>query len=125
MPNLEPYLMERIDAAREKARKLIDGQYDDEESIVLVLRWFICQARNLGFFDPYFEKRTVDDLVFETEMIRLSRQANTARGSDALKEAPKKEAEALFDDWAAADTTNAEKQFEDDAKKFMNSGDFK
>lgn len=122
---LEPFLMERIDAARDRAQKIYDGVYEDEATLVDVMKWVICQNRNMAFFDPYFDARTLDDLVFETEMIRLYKQDKSTRGSDILKEAPKAESEGLFDDWVEADTAKAEKQFEEDSKAFMQSGDFK
>lgn len=125
MAEFEPYLAERIEKARARARQIIDGQYDDEESLCLALRWFICQNRNRLFFDSYFDDRTLDDLVFEVEMMKLAKQSSTDRGSETLKDAPKEESEALFDDWVEADTNEAEKKFEEDAKKFMQTGEFK
>lgn len=121
----EPYLIERMEKAKERAAQIIDGAYDDEESLFLAMRWIICQTRNMPLFDSYFEKRTIDDLVLEVEMIRLSRQGSSDRGSEILKDAPKEESEGLFDDWVESDNSEAEKKFQEDAKKFMESGEFK
>lgn len=121
----EPHIIERIEAAKEKARHLVDGDYDDEESLLYVLRWKLCLARGWGFFDPYFKDRTLDDLVFENEMIRLSSQSSTSRGSEVLSSASVKERESLFDDWADADTKIVDQKFDEDAKKFMETGEFK
>jgi hypothetical protein len=120
----EPFLVERIENAKLSAKKLIDGDFEDEESLKSLIRFRLSRELNKGYFESYFDDRTLDDLVFELELIKLSSRPADSRGSDMLKEAPK-EAEALFDDWVEEDNKEAEKSFENDALQFMNSGEFK
>lgn len=121
--HLEPYLEERIAAAKASARAVFDGY--DESSLIFFFRSLICEARRMGIFDPYFEKRTLDDLVFEVEIIRLARTSKETKASELLKAVPKEEAEGMFDDWVDADTAAVDSKFDEDAKKFMQSGEFK
>jgi hypothetical protein len=120
----EPFLLERIEKAKKLAKSLIDGDFEDEESLKMLMRFRLSRELSKGYFDDYFDKRTLDDLVFELELIKLSSRPADSRGSDMLKESPK-EAEALFDDWVEEDDKGIESTFEQDALKFMQSGDFK
>jgi len=62
---MEPYLAERIEAAKKKAKQIIDGKIDDEFDLRLVFQFVLCQKYNMPIFDPYFEERTLDELMFE------------------------------------------------------------
>jgi hypothetical protein len=62
---MEPYLAERIEAAKKKAKQIIDGKIDDESDLRLVFQFVLCQKYNMPIFDPYFEERTLDELMFE------------------------------------------------------------
>lgn len=128
MKIFEPHFEERVKLAQARAQRVMDGAYDPadgEDGVLFVLRWIICQHWNIPVFDPYFEKRTLDDLAFEVELIRLSKAPSDARTSEILKDAPKKELDALTDDWADEDQAILDKQFQEDAMKFMQGGNFK
>jgi hypothetical protein len=128
----EPFLEERIEAARQKAQRLRDGIVEIMEEFELSLRVFISTHYTIPLFDTYFEERTLDDLIFEVEVIKL-KQSAAPSGSNTLKENAK-EAEGLFDDWIEDDEKKAvglgnvdlkNDPFFNDAKAFMESGEFK
>jgi len=62
---MEPYLAQRIEAAKIKAKNIIDGKILDEEDLRLVFQFVLCQKYNMPIFDPYFADRTLDELMFE------------------------------------------------------------
>jgi hypothetical protein len=121
----EPYLQERIDAAKEKARKIVAGEVESEKELVEAMVLVLSRHYGLPFFDSYFEDRTFDDLIFEVELLKLSRQSNSEQGSGMLAAASKEEKESLVDDWVEADMASVNKQAEEDAKRFMETGNFK
>jgi hypothetical protein len=62
---MEPYLEQRIEAAKQKAKSIVDGKINDEEDLRLVFQFVLCQKYNMPIFDPYFTERTLDELMFE------------------------------------------------------------
>lgn len=62
---MEPYLEERIEAAKQKAKAIVEGKINDEEDLRLVFQFVLCQKYNIPIFDPYFVDRTLDELMFE------------------------------------------------------------
>lgn len=69
---MEPYLAERIEAAKKKAKQIIDGKIDDEDDLRLVFQFVLCQRYNIPIFSPYFEERTLDELMFEVYLHKES-----------------------------------------------------
>ena len=61
----EPYLQERIEAAKAKAKRIAEGTEATEEGIILIFRFHLAKQLHIGIFDDYFEKRTLDELAFE------------------------------------------------------------
>lgn len=62
---MEPYLAERIEAAKKKAKQIVEGKIDDENDLRLVFQFVLCQKYDIPIFSPYFEERTLDELMFE------------------------------------------------------------
>jgi hypothetical protein len=80
---VEPYLAERIEAAKKKAKQIIDGKIDDENDLRLVFQFVLCQRYNIPIFSPYFEERTLDELMFE---VYLHKEATVKADPDLAKE---------------------------------------
>jgi len=128
MKIFEPHFDERIKKAQARAQRVMDGTYDPEDGedgVLFVMRWIICQHWSIPIFDPYFENRTLDDMAFEVELIRLSKAPSDARTSEILKEAPQSELNSLTDDWLEEDQAALDKKFKEDSMKFMQDGNFK
>ena len=62
---MEPYIEQRIEAAKQKAKAIVDGKINDEEDLRLVFQFILCQKYNIPIFDSYFAERTLDELMFE------------------------------------------------------------
>lgn len=62
---MEPYLEQRIEAAKQKAKAIAAGKINDEEDLRLIFQFVLCQKYNIPIFDPYFVERTLDELMFE------------------------------------------------------------
>lgn len=80
---MEPYLAERIEAAKKKAKQIIDGKIDDETDLRLVFQFVLCQKYNMPIFSPYFEERTLDELMFE---VYLHKEATIKSDPELAKE---------------------------------------
>jgi hypothetical protein len=119
---LEPHLVARIEAAEQKARDLIEGRGNDEDALEGVLRWRLCLHYGQPFFWTYLDDKTIDDMIFELELIKLSKKNNVERGSEMLQTAPKEEQDKLFEDW---DTVAPPTKTLEDDLKFMQTGEFK
>lgn len=73
---MEPYLNERIEAAKTKAKQIIDGQVENEEDLRLIFQFALCQKYNIPVFDSYFEDRTLDEIMFEVYLHKESARRN-------------------------------------------------
>lgn len=62
---MEPYLEQRIEAAKQKAKAIVEGKMEDEHDLRLIFQFVLCQKYNIPIFDPYFSERTLDELMFE------------------------------------------------------------
>ena len=80
---MEPFLNERIEASKKKAKQIIEGKIDDENDLRLVFQFVLCQKYNIPVFDPYFEERTLDELMFE---VYLHNESAKKRDPDLIKE---------------------------------------
>lgn len=96
----EPFINDRIEAAKEKARRIRDGIIETIEEFELSLRIFIGNYYKIPIFHKYFNDRTLDDLIFEAEIIRLiiNNSDGEPRGAELLRK-NREEAEELFSDW--------------------------
>jgi hypothetical protein len=122
----EDNIDERVSRAKERARKLLAGDPESPDDVIYALRAILCREYKMPLFDPYFQDRTIDELVFEIELVRGQQISGTQRGSEMLKE-QKEEAQDLFADWEAAETGEnlVDEKFVEEAKRFMQTGEFK
>lgn len=80
---MEPYLAERIEAAKKKAKQIVEGKIDDENDLRLVFQFVLCQKYDIPIFSPYFEERTLDELMFE---VYLHKEATIKSDPELAKE---------------------------------------
>lgn len=80
---MEPYLEQRIEAAKQKAKLIAEGKIEDEEDLRLVFQFVLCQKYNMPIFDPYFTDRTLDELMFE---VYLHKEAAAKLDPELAKE---------------------------------------
>ena len=127
----EPHLAERIDAVKRYAAFIKAGKdvvsLDDAE---MVLRHVISKHYNIPMFDEYFEKRTIDQLFFEVELIMPAKEITTGQISEAIKQ-NQSEIDAIADEemeeWVEPQSNIP--SVENDpiflmAKEFMKTGKF-
>lgn len=122
----EPFLSERIEKAKKKAFDIVNKNHNTIEDSVYYLRYILSRHYNMPFFHEYFEQRTIEELIFEIELIKQSEQSNVEKGKDLLA-SNKEEAEGLFDDMVKEDEEemNNVDSFNDLAQEFIRSGKFK
>lgn len=123
--NFEPFSEERAVLAKEKASRVFNGNYKDYSEVLLYLIWILAQHYKIPVFDSYFKDRSLDDLIFEVELIRLQRLPPEEHKSEVINQ-NRKEAEELFDDFEDEEMISPESDdsFNEMAKKFMETNDF-
>jgi hypothetical protein len=93
---MEPYLEQRIEAAKQKAKAIASGKIEDEEDLRLVFQFVLCQKYNIPIFDPYFTERTLDELMFEVYLhkessARLDPELANQEAADFVREEANKD----------------------------------
>lgn len=61
----EPFLQERVEKAKEKAKKMIHGVADSEGDLFLIYSFILAQRYNMPIYSDYFLERSIDELAFE------------------------------------------------------------
>jgi vacuolar-type H+-ATPase subunit H len=128
---LELHLEKRIQEARERANRIVSNQHATFEDNVIYLQAILARHYNMPIFHEYFKNRTIDELIFEIELISAFNKTPESRGQELLKE-NKEEAASLFDDWAKDDMVEVSQQnfmsddeFSKISQQFMENGEFK
>jgi hypothetical protein len=117
MIHLETFIQQRIELMQKKAQRIKDGLVENDDDFINVLRFRLSQAYNIPFFDSYFSQRTLDDLIFELELLK-SVGDKTSEVSESLK-AFAESGEDLF-----ADLSPENDQFMQNAHEFFQTGEF-
>jgi len=95
---VEPHLKERIEAAEAKAKKLVHGQPDSEEELLIIYSVILSQKYNMPIFSEYFQERTIDELALEVFIWQEMNKKSTVGtddfvlDDDVIKEATSEEA---------------------------------
>jgi hypothetical protein len=122
---LEPETEARIDQAKERAKKIMNREHETLDEIIMYLQIILAQYYHMPIYSEYFKDKTLDELIFEVEIMNLSQQTSTESASKMLTD-DKKEAESLFDDWVDEDLKQGnEETWAEEAKNFMETGNFK
>lgn len=122
--HFEPEAEARAISAREMAERIFSGNYKDFDEALMFLRWVISRHYLIPMFDPYFKDRTLDDLVFESELIRLANLPPDKAKTEVVN-ANKKEAEQIFDDWEdTPEPIQDTAKIDEMAKQFMATDKF-
>ncbi len=142
----EVSIEDRIAKAQKLAKEIFNGEYDSMAKTELFLRVLISKHYNIPIFSDYFTNLTLDQLIFEVEMVKEMSSTPEERMKEKA-EANKEELDNLFADWDAEDIpqpdissqniSNNPKDWEDvtdkplgrsldeEIKRFMDSGKFK
>ena len=95
---VEPHLKERIEAAERKAKKLVHGQPDSEDELLIIYSTILSQKYNMPIFSEYFQERTIDELALEVFIWQEMSKKSTVGtddfvlDDDVIKEATNEEA---------------------------------
>jgi hypothetical protein len=125
----EPLIDKRFKAAQEKAGRVFNNQLNETDDEGDILRFYLATQLGIGVFDKYLTDRTFDELVYEIELYRLRSLPRDTRTSELINQ-NKDELGSMFDDWAEQDMqevlgNNQDDTFMDDARAFMETGEFK
>lgn len=124
---IEPNLNDRIEEAKKMAERISSGQVDTNGEFELSLRLIVSKQYNIPLFSEYFDNLTMDQLLLEVELVRLSRMSPEQKASELIN-SNKEELSGLFDDIEGFDPPPMdpkENEFMKDAMEFMKTGDFK
>ena len=121
----DPYFLERLEEAQEKARKLIYEPENDNETVINILKMTICRHLRMGFFDKYFESRTLDELCFEAFMYKFfdekmynTRPENSNKATSDILNSNKEELKGMFNDFKEIDGISDQQALEQARKEF-------
>jgi len=124
----EPNFEERVSEAKKRARRIANGEFQDIEDVNFALRFRIGRAYNIPIFHEYFESRTIDELVFECELISVSAETTEEKTSAVIAENKEELAKDLFSDWDTVATPATPPPqappVDDAAVEFMKTGKF-
>lgn len=87
----EPYIMERAEQARLMAERVATGDVSTESEFAMAQIAIIARHLKIGFFDPYFENRTLDELLFEVYLIGAMNDpegVTRRRAAEKIQESP-------------------------------------
>lgn len=119
----EPHTDERVAAAQAKAQRILTGTVETEAEFILALITIIDRDKKLGLFCDYYKNRTLDELVFEAEIVR-GKPLEAAEAGHRAIEGAGQDAKTELGDWIEKELT-ADADFMKDAEKFMQTGEFK
>lgn len=122
----EPDVDERITSAQARAQRILSGVMETEEDFMLAMVVVIDRKRNLGLFSDYYKNRTLDELVFEAEIIRDTALPPAQAGSKVIERAGS-EAKEELGNWIEQSISDMmpDNKFMEDAAEFMKTGEFK
>lgn len=120
----EPQLDSRVTRAQARAQTILNGDIKTEEDFTLSLIYIIDRERNKGIFSDYYQERTLDELVFEAELVMAKPLPAAERGSKIIEKAGT-EAKEELGDWVEKEMGDMDSMFMEDAKTFMETGEFK
>jgi len=124
----EPYLKERLDAALEKAKRLLSGKTETLEDLNLSLRAIISNHYNIPLLSSYYDDKTLDDLAFEVFYLKERNTTGSQTVSQAAQDNPEEISKVIedqfaeFEDFKMPEPNEEEKQR---MKDFFNTGKFK
>lgn len=125
MSYYDPEIEERIKIARAKAARLTSNGWETEAEYGLALIIIIDSVLQKGIFDQYYRDRTLDQLVFEAEVVRGSKLAPEEKAAAVIATATKEDQADLSRHMAAEFGDTIDENFLKDAMEFMVSSEFK
>lgn len=94
----EPNLEQRIKKAKDRAKKLVDTDFQNEEDLHWWLVFQLSKYYKMPIYSEYFQDRTMDELMFELSMIQEDNKPKDVKSSEIVNE-NLEEAQGIFDDF--------------------------
>lgn len=94
----EPNLEQRIKKAKDRAKKLVDTDFQNEEDLHWWLVFQLSKYYKMPIYSEYFRDRTMDELMFELSMIQEDNKPKDVKASEIVNE-NLEEAQGIFDDF--------------------------
>ena len=95
---------ERCEVAKKVAWRVFNGVGETEEEHEFFFRMILSEHYNIPMFSDFFLNLTLDQLIFEVEMVRLRTQTKEDRVTDmATRPESQEEISGLFDDLQEGD----------------------
>jgi hypothetical protein len=123
----EEYIDERIEAIKKKISEIVNGNYKTIDELELFLKIVISGYYKIPIFSDFFEKRTLNELLIEAEVIRIRGVSEEESVQEIVKESTKdlteddyKDMFSMFDDEMSGNIGNLNQQSND----FLNNGKF-
>ena len=123
----------RIEKAKNKARRIFEGNYTTLEEAILILKWKIASHWSIPLWSDYFDDLELEQLVFESELISMATKPKEERVQETFADY-QEEAESLFDDWEeenqnqwvdlTQEKTMDDSEINEIEKRFMETGQF-
>ena len=133
----EPHLEERITSAKKKAERVKELMQDSskietEEEFEHLMVIFISRHYNMPIYSDYFKERTLDELVYEAQMISTFEKTFSPEDTSNVIKNNESEANALADEMEqfldATDqldnTINEDDPFSKITSQFMETGEW-
>jgi len=124
---IEPYLKERLDAALEKARRLVQNKIETVDDLNMALRVTISEFWGFPLFDKYYDDKTIDQLAFEAFFIKERNTTGAQTVAQEAAEHTEDAVKAIEDDFAAFESFEPKKPTAEERQQmldFMSSGKF-
>jgi len=84
---IEPFLEERMEKAKAKAKRIAHGKVESESDLEQVFRASLSRRYNIPVFDTYFDDKTLDEIAYEVFLHKeLDRKESGGTDEDAQKE---------------------------------------
>jgi hypothetical protein len=118
----EPFFQERVQAATEKARNIVNAEdLSTEETIIARMKYLVSRHFSIPFHSEFFDNLTFDDLVLEVMLISESAKDQPQRSGEVIKE-NQTEAEDAFGDLMGedgAESFDVPDEFSAEEKEFL------
>lgn len=114
----EAFFQERIDYAKEKAKKIINNQLETEQDVIERMKYLISSHFKLPYHSPYFDDLTFDELVLEMMLINEGQKDVETRSGEIIKE-NREEAEDAFGGLIDKEELDVPEEFSEEEKEFI------
>jgi len=120
----EPFLEERIEAARDYAERLFYKKINNVKDLEMFYRSILSNHYGIPIFDKYFEERTFDELIFEAHLIKLYNTPHEELAKNFVLDNLEEAAAVVEEEWEEVDALNERLEDLQKMTEFMKTGKF-